>query len=179
MNNDVPRMELNLGSIDSSETFTFHERFPVPIEDEGTADCDAGVSGSVTKTGSRLLLSAGIDCRISVSCGRCLRRFDLPVRTRFDLVFHRGERAHVPEGMDEDDFIQLTDATAYRYDIYPRVKEAIILEMPMKFLCSEDCRGLCAKCGANLNEGDCGCAKEDGDPRWDALRNIFDETADE
>ncbi|MCK4236882.1 MAG: DUF177 domain-containing protein, partial [Candidatus Krumholzibacteria bacterium] len=63
-------------------------------------------------------------------------------------------------------------------DIFPRVREAVILELPMKFLCSENCKGLCSRCGANLNEGDCGCNLRSGDSRWDVLKKLLSEEED-
>ena len=52
------------------------------------------------------------------------------------------------------------------------------MNLPGRFLCSEDCKGLCPKCGADLNLGDCGCDKEDIDPRWADLQKIMKDMAD-
>ena len=52
------------------------------------------------------------------------------------------------------------------------------MNVPGKFLCSEDCKGLCPQCGADLNEGDCGCDNEVIDPRWEALKKIMDSNQD-
>ena len=50
-----------------------------------------------------------------------------------------------------------------------------MLELPIKYVCSEDCAGLCVTCGKNLNDGDCGCKEEEGDPRWGVLKGLMDE----
>ena len=75
--------------------------------------------------------------------------------------------------MDEEDFVLLTDTIESRYDIFPRVLEAVLLELPIRVLCREDCKGLCSACGANLNEGACDCPKEEPDPRWRDLRKLL------
>jgi uncharacterized protein len=174
MKRELPRMELDLVHFDDRETFSFHEGFSVPTEEGGTAQCDARVTGTVVRMGSRIVLDAHVDCKINVACSRCLGEFDLPVDARFGLIFHRGDRAHLPEDVDvDDDFILLTEASEKLYDIFPRVREAVILELPIRFLCREECRGLCSRCGANLNEGDCNCEAESGDPRWGPLKKLL------
>lgn len=166
-------MELDLGRIDERETFSFHEQFPLPSQDGGTVECDADIRGEVVKTGDRLLLDAEITCGIRVTCSRCLGEFTLPLKTGFRIVFHRGERIQVPDDAEADDFIILSDVAGGRYDIFPRIKEAILLELPIKFLCSKDCKGLCSRCGADLNKGDCECTGRDDDPRWAPLKNLL------
>ena len=59
-----------------------------------------------------------------------------------------------------------------KIDLSELVREQIILNLPEKIFCSEDCKGLCAKCGANRNLIDCNCDKKELDPRWAALKNL-------
>ena len=73
-------------------------------------------------------------------------------------------------GENEDDYIEAPD---FVVDLDSPVTADILLSLPAKHLCKNDCRGLCPKCGKNLNEGDCGCDAKDADPRWDALKNLF------
>ena len=164
---------MDLGHIEEREEFSFRARFTVPTQEDVSSECDATVTGTIVRTGSRLLLDARIRGEVHVECDRCLGEFAWSVDTGFNLVFHRGTRAQVPEGVEEDDFILLTVANEQSYDIFPRVHEAIILELPIKFLCNEECKGLCSKCGANLNEGDCGCNRTGGDPRWGTLKPLL------
>ena len=53
------------------------------------------------------------------------------------------------------------------------IRDALTLELPLRVLCKEDCKGLCPKCGHNLNEGPCGCDLREEDPRWDALKSLL------
>ena len=57
-------------------------------------------------------------------------------------------------------------------DLAPQVWESVLLLLPSKVLCREDCAGLCPRCGADLNEGPCSCEGEEGDPRFEVLRQF-------
>jgi len=81
----------------------------------------------------------------------------------------------VPEGSEEEDFILLSEAQEYEFDIFPMVLEAVVLEMPIKYVCADSCAGICPGCGADLNEGACGCSEKAGDPRWGPLKNLLKE----
>jgi uncharacterized protein len=76
--------------------------------------------------------------------------------------------------LDGDDDFEIIPKTQTFIDISQRVHDAIMLNISLKPLCSEDCRGLCPMCGANLNEGECDCTPDKTDERWDALKNLFD-----
>lgn len=71
---------------------------------------------------------------------------------------------------DNDDFLVVENL---KLDVDELIRSDVLLSLPTKFLCKEDCKGLCAKCGANLNLGDCDCAKE-VDPRLSALLELMD-----
>jgi uncharacterized protein len=173
MKKEITEMTLNLGRIVELESFTFRGIFSVPTDEGNTAACRTEVKGTIVRRGSRLLLDAQVESKIHLECSRCLGKFDLVLSTGFDLVFHREERARLPEGMDEEDFVHLTDTLESRYDVFPRVRESILLELPILFLCREDCKGLCSACGANLNEGLCGCPEKEPDPRWQDLKKLL------
>jgi len=166
-------MTLNLGRVVEREGFKFRGDFGLPTEEGGRAACRAVVDGTIVRRGGRLFLGARVESTIRLECSRCLGEFDFALATGFDLVFHREERAKLPEGMDEDDFVLLTDTLESRYDIFPRVRESILLELPIRFLCGEDCKGLCPLCGANLNEGGCDCRRKEPDPRWNGLKKLL------
>ena len=173
MKKEITEMTLNLGRIVEQEHFTFRGEFSVPTEEGNSAACRTDVEGTVVRRGGRFFLEARVGSAIRLECSRCLEEFDLKITTGFDLVFHREERARLPEGMDEDDFVLLTDTLESRYDIFPRVRESILLELPIRFLCDEECKGLCSICGANLNESQCGCAEKEPDPRWQGLKKLL------
>jgi uncharacterized protein len=64
---------------------------------------------------------------------------------------------------------QLRDATV---DLTEMARDAVLLELPVAPLCDDDCAGLCPTCGVDRNEGECGCAADEPDPRWAALADL-------
>ena len=73
-------------------------------------------------------------------------------------------------GENEGDYIETPDFTL---DLDELVTTDILLELPLKHLCREDCKGLCPKCGKNLNSGSCGCDLKEIDPRFEALKDLL------
>jgi len=103
-----------------------------------------------------------IETLVRAECRRCLSPVDVPVRVSRGLIFSSGDDA--PEG----DGCYVIPPRAQVLDLSGAVREELLLAMPQFVECRPDCQGLCPRCGANLNDGPCGCAKE-SDPRWDAL----------
>jgi uncharacterized protein len=119
---------------------------------------------------------AGFETRVEVSCARCLEPVTHDVKHQFDLFYR--PLATVSEGSDE---ISITQAEAdigfYRGDgllLEDVLREQLLLAVPIKTVCREECKGLCPHCGKNLNEDGCDCHEELIDPRWDALKQVRD-----
>lgn len=116
-----------------------------------------------------------IRCRVSLrttahhACDRCLEEFDLPCVCDFELLFHLGKE-DLPT--DEEDVVLLAPETA-EVDLSEWIMEQLILSIPMKLLCREDCQGICPGCGASLNQEACRCGAKPGDPRWEKLRELL------
>jgi uncharacterized protein len=117
-----------------------------------------------------------LEARLKVECGRCLERFDLPVAQDLDL-FYLPHRADQDE--EEEDEVELKDhemVVAYyrdeRLDLGEMIREQFILNLPMKRLCRDSCRGLCPTCGANRNSAPCACPPET-DPRLAVLGRLL------
>ncbi|MBN1885910.1 MAG: DUF177 domain-containing protein [Candidatus Krumholzibacteriota bacterium] len=166
-------MELDLGHSADRDGFSFRETFTLPTEEGGEALCAVAVEGTSSRTGSRYYVDAAVTGTLTVDCSRCLGPYEHPVDVAFRLVLQRGAHDAPPESIEDDDFVFLDERAEYAFDLFPRVREAVILDLPIRFLCDDGCRGLCPACGANLNEGDCGCEREEGDPRWGALRKLL------
>ena len=99
-------------------------------------------------------------------CGRCCKEF--PCELTFPLSYKLAETL---SGDDEEEFLLLEDG---KLDLSEVVCDQIVMEMPYRFLCREDCKGLCPKCGKNLNQGDCGCVVKEVDPRLAVLQKFLD-----
>lgn len=116
-------------------------------------------------------LSGEIAATVEAQCDLCLRAFSVPLELKFDTAYTPAaverERAENVELHGAD-----LDTSVYEgeeIDFDEVVREQILLGLPMRLRCREDCKGLCPTCGADLNAADCGCGRQELDPRWAAL----------
>ena len=132
----------------------------------------AGVPGRLAAGGpGRFYFSGRIEGRVETECRRCLADVAAPMAEDAHFVFAEAGDAEVE---DDPDVYQL-DPRSLELDLRPAVREQWLLGVPAFVECRPDCKGLCPTCGADLNEGPCGCAAQATDPRWDALRELRDE----
>ncbi|NLM83520.1 MAG: DUF177 domain-containing protein [Clostridiales bacterium] len=124
----------------------------------------AKAKGSVRNSAGVLYFEADVDAVLECACARCLKEFELPVHRHIHAVLSEGENEDDPdvyalsgESVDVDEII-LTD---------------FILNTDQRLLCREDCKGLCVKCGADLNAGPCRC-KPETDPRLAVLEQLLE-----
>jgi len=121
--------------------------------------------------GGRFYLSGSISAPVEMECRRCLTAVRAEVDEPVQSVF-------APEGDEDasDPDVFTFDPNARELDLRPAIRELWLLAVPRYVLCQEACKGLCPKCGKDLNVGPCGCAvtqegQGEGDSRWDALRD--------
>ena len=135
-------------------------------------ESDAHVTGTLTDNAGYMRLKLTSELVYHGECARCLA----PVDGVFSLDF---ERTVVTEGVLSDDALE-DDAEEYvvihgsELDVDEPLSEELVLGFPIKLLCSEDCLGLCPKCGKPRREGDCGCPTKEIDPRLAILATLFD-----
>ena len=125
------------------------------------------VDGDFINTGKSLIFKAHAKGLVEVSCARCRKPVVEEIEYDIEETFIQGY-----EGDDEDVYV----FTGHEIDIDEVVYNNFFMNASGKYLCSEDCKGLCPKCGANLNLGDCGCKDDDIDPRWEKLLSMMDNT---
>jgi len=124
------------------------------------------VGGRLSTAGDdKLYWQASIETVVRAQCRRCLAPVDVPISESPGLVFVSEEEAG-----DEDD-CYVVPRRAFVLDLSEAVREELLLAVPQYVVCRDDCRGLCKRCGADLNAGPCGCAPE-MDPRWEALTKL-------
>lgn len=144
--------------------------FGFPAEDfEFTGPLN--VTLRVVRDGSTVMVNGQIEAQVRLACGRCLSPFVEKVEAELKEIFHLID-GPPPFRPDDDEGIRFVNRRAPRIDLMPAVREQVLLELPMKTVCRPDCRGLCPTCGANLNDGTCGCTPRESDPRWGALRGL-------
>jgi uncharacterized protein len=112
-------------------------------------------------------------CDAEIVCSRCLEpyRDRLSGEIEFSIQEVADGRQVKPEEIPENEIV--IPANSPEVDISAPVREALLLALPMKPLCGEDCLGICPSCGINLNKQNCECKSEKTDSRWDGLRNLF------
>lgn len=141
-------------------SFLYGVRFPSPMK----------VKGEITNTAGYMRMTLTLSVDYEAECARCLS----PLSGRFSLSL---EKTVAPREL-------LGDLTEDRLDDYAIIEDGFLdmdeqlceqleMEFPARFLCREDCRGLCPKCGRNLNEGACGCDTREIDPRLLPLAKIL------
>lgn len=123
------------------------------------------LEGVVENAGDVILLKADVKTEIERTCGRCLKVFTEPLAAQVVEKFYPAGA----ENIENDAFIYESDLL----DITEPVRESLLLAVPLQSLCREDCRGLCPVCGADRNEGDCGCDATTVDPRLAALKQFI------
>jgi uncharacterized protein len=100
-------------------------------------------------------------------CDRCLESFKTDFKAEQEQMY---KMASADKDGDQDTIVLAADAK--EIDLVPLLREAVVLQHPIKMLCKEECKGLCVNCGANLNIERCSCHKSETDPRWDELRKL-------
>ena len=127
--------------------------------------CLSPVSGHIefTNTGGLIVVMGQLEGTVEVECGRCLKRF--PMRLAAEICeHHKIHRPQAPMGEEEEveDTEDIDEETAELwegnlFDLGELIRQGLLIEIPYRPLCDGDCKGLCPTCGADLNEGPCGC----------------------
>ena len=114
-----------------------------------------------------------ISALVEAECARCLRLFSFPAQAEIKFILDQTE---VPDSAEtQDDDYQFISKALPTYDLIPRIREALILGLPMRLLCSPNCKGLCPQCGTNLNQQSCNCKMYQIEPRWGKLEQLIKE----
>ena len=126
------------------------------------------VKGQMVNIGGSLELEAKGEARLKLVCDRCLEEFEDMVAFEIQERFKKAENGSGVES--NPDIVMLEGDTV---DLDALVYDALVMHLPSKVLCTQDCKGLCLNCGQNLNQGDCKCDTRPTDPRFDILDNLL------
>nr|WP_294664017.1 DUF177 domain-containing protein [uncultured Blautia sp.] len=124
----------------------------------------------IENTGDKVLkLTGNGSITVGIPCDRCLEQVSVTIPYEVDrkLDMKLSEKDRL-ENLDESSYL-----TGYDLDVDRLVYLEVLMSWPLKVLCKEDCKGICSRCGKNLNDGPCGCAEEPKDPRMAAISDIF------
>lgn len=150
-------MKIDLLPIIDSKGSQLPIKCQVSVSD-GDIDARSDVSGEVVNSSGTLEIKADVNAIIKSVCARCLKPVTETIEFKINDVV--GE-----------DGITLNGTVLDMGDV---VRQNVFLNIPLKFICSEDCKGLCAGCGANLNTDKCSCGDEEIDERFAALKKLLD-----
>ena len=143
------------------------------LEDDGVRLTDqVKLIGQASRKNGEVQLRGKISTRVEVACDRCHSEVSFPIETEFDVKYVSAEDdSEEAAEVGEDDL----NASVYEGDAIDAdelVREQVLLSVPMRVLCKDECKGLCAGCGSDLNDETCTCQPEEIDPRWAALANL-------
>jgi uncharacterized protein len=174
---DIHKLELN--PLDFDEEFRPQVidlgediRQQAPLKSRGRAELVQEHHGKHEKL-KDIRLHGDFSTTLETICARCLEPVVTPVARSFDLLY----RPQGSDGGQEERAIGGTEAEIGYYqgngmELEDALREQLLLAVPLKMVCREDCRGLCPTCGANLNLSICDCTRPMKDQRWSALEEI-------
>ena len=126
-------------------------------------------AGDLYKSGEDVRLHGRLKAILEVECDRCLHPFELEIISEMELFYRPKSSLNGEEiSLEELGMLHYEDNTI---DLGEAVRDTIIIEMPMKLLCCEECKGLCFKCGKDLNLGSCGC--ETKEEEYNPFKEFF------
>ncbi|MDO5388496.1 MAG: DUF177 domain-containing protein [Clostridia bacterium] len=148
---------------DKREKFSFNENLELS-RGGGMVEIYAVIDGEVFRKGNDYIVEGRVESVLNLNCDLCLKAFETKLDFDLNEVFS--------ETPDSEEIWELSDK---KIDLKPAVIANIILNLPMQVMCSDDCKGLCPKCGHNLNDGDCGCDRGYVNPQFEKLLNLFND----
>jgi uncharacterized protein len=170
------RLKLNTKELPDGEIQVELECAPEAVDlPERLIGIDGKVACGFTiyKSGDRVDVRGTVSFECVLVCSRCLKEYRSAGTERVVLYCRKAETRQSGGESELSD----EDVMTYYYreniiDLTSSVRDAILLSVPMKPLCSPECKGLCPVCGKDLNIERCSCTLETADPRWDALRKL-------
>ena len=168
-------MNIVVAQISEDEGLSLHHLYsegePGLVGDEGHLIGRSELNLRATRADDKVELIGSVSAVVEFECDRCLRLSSVPVEQSFDLLYMPPLGTGDEKELDDDD-LSIGFYQGEIIDVDDLVREQIELALPMAHLCSEQCRGLCQQCGANLNDGLCACRNEHVDARWSALEEL-------
>ncbi|MBI5577676.1 MAG: DUF177 domain-containing protein [Deltaproteobacteria bacterium] len=129
------------------------------------------------RIGEMVEVEGNLETTLRLTCGRCLTEFLGPLATEFAITYVRQAHGMPTEGAPAEKRVEAEDAGLIGFwgdeiDLTEGIQEQVVLCLPLRPLCREDCKGLCAACGADLNLGECDCRREHPAGPFAALRHL-------
>lgn len=183
---DIPEDGMNVtasstaGAQDAWFERVVEEAFQGDFPKGGRAQLDL----HILRTSDNVQISGVAEIDLKPTCDRCLesfqKRVSVPLHVNlvprqapdFELGEEEGTNEGLDEGLDEDD-VAFSFYQGEQIDLSAIICEMLVLDIPLRYLCTESCKGLCPQCGQNLNTGTCACSKTPVDPRLAVLKQLL------
>jgi len=122
----------------------------------------------VTRVGQDLIARGRVHGELVIECRRCLEPVEHPIDEEVEFIYRSG----IDRLTAEEEEVYILPEGAGEVDLEDAVQEHLFLSIPRFVVCRAECRGLCPKCGIDLNEGTCTCEDDETDDRWAPLRGL-------
>lgn len=128
----------------------------------------------LSKSGDLVSAKGWVKGSMLLTCDRCLREFESPYKSFFEIHYRSqaAEEETEPDEVFPEGEFEVVYFEGDLIDVADQIRQTVLLSVPMRALCREDCKGLCGGCGKDLNAGTCQCSEPPSDPRWDALKKF-------
>lgn len=155
--------------------------FVSDAEELGVEDSYRGeikIKGVVSKVGGQFFVNGNITASQFGECDRCLQATEKSIEEDFAVYYRTGVAEQDADDDDAGDDVRVIAPEESSIDLDEDIRQVLRLQVPMKNLCSEDCKGLCPECGKNLNNEQCECESGPVDPRWAKLAGLFNKDSE-
>lgn len=163
-------LKLNVAAIREGSSFFETEASPADVDLATTEEFHASlhITYDCNKVGDEVFIKSTLSTVVDLTCDLCLEPFRTKLHETVEMILTKDHKLVEREAED----VYLLSNSTTEVDITDSVKQTLLLAIPYKKICTNDCKGLCPMCGANLNIESCSCGETKIDPRWQALRDI-------
>jgi len=125
---------------------------------------------ALSKFDSQIILDSETGITANLLCDRCAKEFQSVIKSNYRMVYLF--RVNFDDEESEKEEVVYIHPETDKIELDKDIRDYAVLAVPMKNLCSDDCKGLCPKCGKNLNDDPCSCTEENIDPRWEPIQKL-------
>ena len=157
------------------------ETFPILAEMVANSECEfvAPIRANLQalRIGDLVEISGDIETSVRLPCSRCLRLFETPLKSNFALTYMQ-HTSDVTEDIEPQEIELSAEDMGIVYfqgekiNLKDGIQEQVVMEFPLRPLCNMDCKGLCPKCGADLNEAPCDCNRKPSSEHFAVLKKL-------
>ncbi len=129
---------------------------------------------AVNKTANEVMVTGSYSVELELECSRCLQGVKQAQEFPISVVYHPADEIGSEKHGLHDDEMDMGFYSGEELELQELITEQILLNVQMKPLCKEECKGICPKCGIDLNHGTCACVQKEIDPRLEVLKKLLD-----